>query len=550
MKKINGITLVALVITIIILLILAGITISTLNGENGLLSRVKQAKDNYSISEAKEKIEMAIADLRIEEEKKGESLTKEKLPKMNNDEIDVRNIDNFPVEVICNNYKFNIDSNFNVTYVGKTEETVITYTTEPEGYTNKDKIKILIKIKNSKGIKSISTPSENDRIIAKGQTEVGIDYEVTANGKYTFKVIDNEEKEVTKEIIIDSIDKVEPKDFTPVAKNITLEGFTISVNVEDGDATENSTKSGIEKYEYYVKESSETTYNKYENSENEYKITGLKAGTKYNVYVIAYDKASNSKKSSSIEVTTYTKPYPPLAKISFNEANATEKVAEYPILKLDGVKNCVLEPNIGENITLEITSKETENLKYYYSIDGGNTWNEYKGIVNTTYKADELIQVKSIYRKNELEIESQSKSVKKYLYDKTKDCSNSTALNKVAYDNDFTTYSNCDVRAGEIKNKLLVDSECWGKNITLYAYEPIDGYGTIGFYSSMSVNDSISSGYLYKFCGEDVRNKTVKSIEIPEDTKMVLLADGTDNKYVFYVYEVICTEENLTGKAF
>ena len=149
-----------------------------------------------------------------------------------------------------------------------------------------------------------------------------------------------------------------------------------------------------------------------------------------------------------------------------------------------------------------------------------------------------------------MEIESQSKSVKKYLYDKTKDCSNSTALNKVAYDNDFTTYSNCDVRAGEIKNKLLVDSECWGKNITLYAYEPIDGYGAIGFYSSMSVNDSISSGFLYKFCGEDVRNKTVKSIEIPEDTKMVLLTDGTDNKYVFYVYEVICTEENLTGKAF
>ena len=49
MKKENGqkgITLVALVITIIILLILAGISIATLGGENGLFTRAKQAKSN------------------------------------------------------------------------------------------------------------------------------------------------------------------------------------------------------------------------------------------------------------------------------------------------------------------------------------------------------------------------------------------------------------------------------------------------------------------------------------------------------------------------
>ena len=45
-KKLNkGITLIALVITIIILLILAGITISTLTGENGILSKAKVAKE-------------------------------------------------------------------------------------------------------------------------------------------------------------------------------------------------------------------------------------------------------------------------------------------------------------------------------------------------------------------------------------------------------------------------------------------------------------------------------------------------------------------------
>lgn len=110
MKKTNGITLIVLVITIIILLILSGIVIATLMGENGLISKTKQAKEKYLISEAKEKLELAIANLRIEQEEKGEELTKENLPQINNDEIDVGNIENFPVEIICNDYKFNVDS--------------------------------------------------------------------------------------------------------------------------------------------------------------------------------------------------------------------------------------------------------------------------------------------------------------------------------------------------------------------------------------------------------------------------------------------------------
>lgn len=52
--KNKGITLIALVITIIILLILAGITIATLTGQNGLLKNAKTAKETYTIEEAKE----------------------------------------------------------------------------------------------------------------------------------------------------------------------------------------------------------------------------------------------------------------------------------------------------------------------------------------------------------------------------------------------------------------------------------------------------------------------------------------------------------------
>ena len=43
-KKNNGITLIALVITIIVLLILAGVSIATLTGQNGILTQAQNAK--------------------------------------------------------------------------------------------------------------------------------------------------------------------------------------------------------------------------------------------------------------------------------------------------------------------------------------------------------------------------------------------------------------------------------------------------------------------------------------------------------------------------
>ena len=56
----RGITLIALVITIIVLLILAGITIGTISGDNGIINNAVQAKRDTEISEWKEKIDVAI----------------------------------------------------------------------------------------------------------------------------------------------------------------------------------------------------------------------------------------------------------------------------------------------------------------------------------------------------------------------------------------------------------------------------------------------------------------------------------------------------------
>lgn len=64
MKQIasKGITLIALVITIIVLLILAGISIAMLTGENGILTKAANAERETEIVEAKEQAKLDIAE--------------------------------------------------------------------------------------------------------------------------------------------------------------------------------------------------------------------------------------------------------------------------------------------------------------------------------------------------------------------------------------------------------------------------------------------------------------------------------------------------------
>ena len=61
-SKQKGITLIALVITIIVLLILAGVTIATLTGENGILSQANTAKERTVVGTEKEQLNMAISE--------------------------------------------------------------------------------------------------------------------------------------------------------------------------------------------------------------------------------------------------------------------------------------------------------------------------------------------------------------------------------------------------------------------------------------------------------------------------------------------------------
>lgn len=77
-KEQKGITLVALVITIIILLILATISIQALTG-SGLFGKAKDAEEETTKAQLKEEIELAIQEIHVEEIPKGNNVTLETL---------------------------------------------------------------------------------------------------------------------------------------------------------------------------------------------------------------------------------------------------------------------------------------------------------------------------------------------------------------------------------------------------------------------------------------------------------------------------------------
>ena len=62
----KGITLIALVITIIVLLILAGVSIAMLTGENGILTKATQSTKETAKGEAVEAVKLAVSTVKAD----------------------------------------------------------------------------------------------------------------------------------------------------------------------------------------------------------------------------------------------------------------------------------------------------------------------------------------------------------------------------------------------------------------------------------------------------------------------------------------------------
>ena len=64
-KQVQGITLIALVVTVIVLLILAGVALNLTVGDNGLFKRAQNATDTWQEASEREAIELAVAGMQI-----------------------------------------------------------------------------------------------------------------------------------------------------------------------------------------------------------------------------------------------------------------------------------------------------------------------------------------------------------------------------------------------------------------------------------------------------------------------------------------------------
>ena len=97
LKNMKGITLIALVITIIVLLILAGVTIATLTGDNGIITQANKAKEENKSEGLKEEIRLACEANTIKEYTTGKNL-EEELNKISNATVEKLLDDTFYVE--------------------------------------------------------------------------------------------------------------------------------------------------------------------------------------------------------------------------------------------------------------------------------------------------------------------------------------------------------------------------------------------------------------------------------------------------------------------
>ena len=112
-KNARGITLIALVITIIVLLILAGVTINALSGENGILKRATQVKSKTGRANALEQINLAIITARTEGlGQVDKTVLRDEITKAG---MTVKTDgDDLPWEVVSDKYLFRINEDYTV----------------------------------------------------------------------------------------------------------------------------------------------------------------------------------------------------------------------------------------------------------------------------------------------------------------------------------------------------------------------------------------------------------------------------------------------------
>ena len=289
----SAVTLIALIITIIVLLILAGVTLNMVMGENGIFGKANNAKDKTEVAQYEEELRICVLELQADAATNGETFNMETIK--NKFVEKVKELENtteieFPttesetrLDGTYKGYEFYIDDKYAAHIGDKATGISLTTSLEPSGWTQ-GPVTATITIKSNNGINKVE-PDEGSK---NGNEYIITKENIAENKSFEYTVTDGQGNTQTKTAVINTIDRNPPEDFTITAEN-TEEGLRITGETTDAE-------SGIDKYEYYVMKSTDSDYTKYDSNP----ITGLANGT-YSVYARAYDKAGNYKDSEKQE---------------------------------------------------------------------------------------------------------------------------------------------------------------------------------------------------------------------------------------------------------
>ena len=132
-KRNNGITLIALVVTIIVLLILAGISISMLTGNNGILKRAENVKDETIVGKEKEEIALTYNSLVMDDVTQETKITDKRFEdeinknRSSNDVLVDVDLQEYIVYYKNTKHTYLVDKNGNIALIDNIEPTEIIY---------------------------------------------------------------------------------------------------------------------------------------------------------------------------------------------------------------------------------------------------------------------------------------------------------------------------------------------------------------------------------------------------------------------------------------
>ena len=206
MKKAQGITLIALVVTIVTMLILAAVSINLSFGDNGIFNQTGSAASKHRYETAKERVDIEMAGLTLEAIQTGKPLTTQRVADHFNslDWIeDAREESEDTVRIITDEFfVFDVKIegyDYQIIEQGRDDgEPYPTIQAEQMPMQGTAGEKIKVKVTASVEIKGETTGIDNIENVTtgeiKGYEEGGVIFELTDNGEYTFKATTNKGK--------------------------------------------------------------------------------------------------------------------------------------------------------------------------------------------------------------------------------------------------------------------------------------------------------------------------------------------------------------------